>query len=130
MRWFEDVESGATTRREGLDALQKAIFAGEVKTVVFWKLDRLARSLRDGIEILSGWYDAGVRVVSVTQQLDLSGSVGRLVTGVLFGIAEIEREHIRERQAVGIALANRTQAPVIRSADMRLEVEAGGRHLD
>jgi len=57
VRWFEDVESGATTRREGLDALQKAIFAGEVKTVVVWKLDRLAQSLRDGIDILSGWYD-------------------------------------------------------------------------
>jgi len=61
--------------------------------------------LRDGIEILSGWCDAGVHVVFVTQQLDLSGPVGRPVSGVLFEIAE--REHSRERQAAGITVAKR-----------------------
>jgi DNA invertase Pin-like site-specific DNA recombinase len=85
--------------------MNKAIFAGTVKTVVVWKLDRVARSMREGINILSRWCESGVRVVSVTQQIDLSGTVGHLVTGVLFGIAEIEREHIRERQAAGIAAA-------------------------
>ena len=53
----------------------------------------------------SGGKIPAARVVSVTQQLDLSGPVGRLVAGVLFGIAEIEREHIRERQTAGIAAA-------------------------
>ncbi len=43
--------------------------------------------------------------VSVTQQIDLRGSAGRLIASVMFGIAEIEREHIRERQAAGIAVA-------------------------
>jgi DNA invertase Pin-like site-specific DNA recombinase len=46
-----------------------------------------------------------VRVVVVTQQIDLSGAVGRLVAGVLFGLAEIEQEYRRERQAAGIAVA-------------------------
>jgi DNA invertase Pin-like site-specific DNA recombinase len=107
VRWFEDKETGATMQRPGLIALKEAIFAGTVKTVVVWKLDRLARSMREGINILTAWCESGVRVVSVTQQIDLSGTVGHLVAGVLFAIAEIELQHTRERQAAGIAAAKR-----------------------
>jgi DNA invertase Pin-like site-specific DNA recombinase len=105
VQWFEDTETGATLTRSGLIRLQEAIFAGTVKMVVVWKLDRIARSMREGINTLSRWCDLGVRVVSITQQIDLSGTVGHLVAGVLFAIAEIELQHVKERQAVGIALA-------------------------
>lgn len=105
--WFEDKESGSTLKRHALDKLQAAIFSGQVKTVVIWKLDRLARSQQEGINTLCDWCDRGVRVVSVTQQIDLSGTVGRVVAGVLFGIAEIEKQHIRERQAAGISQAKK-----------------------
>ena len=105
VQWFEDTETGATLQRSGLIRLQEAIFAGTVKTVVVWKLDRLARSMREGINILSQWCESGVRVVSITQQLDLSGTVGHLVAGVLFAIAEMELQHVKDRQAIGIALA-------------------------
>jgi DNA invertase Pin-like site-specific DNA recombinase len=105
VQWFEDRETGATLQRSGFIALQEAIFAGTVKTVVVWKLDRLARSMREGINTISAWCESGVRVVSVTQQIDLSGTVGHLVAGVLFAIAEIELQNTRERQAAGIATA-------------------------
>lgn len=105
VQWFEDTETGATLVRGGLMRLQEAIFAGTVKTVVVWKFDRIARSMREGINTLSGWCECGVRVVSITQQIDLSGTVGHLVAGVLFTIAEIELQHVKERQAVGIASA-------------------------
>ncbi len=105
VQWFEDTDTGATLTRSGLIHLQEAIFAGTVKMVVVWKLDRIARSMREGINTLSRWCELGVRVVSVTQQIDLSGTVGHLVAGVLFAIAEIELQHVKERQAVGIALA-------------------------
>jgi DNA invertase Pin-like site-specific DNA recombinase len=105
VQWFEDTETGATLTRTGLNALQEAIFAGTVKTVIVWKLDRIARSMREGINTLSKWCECGVRVVSVTQQIDLSGTVGHLVAGVLFAIAEIELQHVRERQRAGISLA-------------------------
>jgi DNA invertase Pin-like site-specific DNA recombinase len=110
VQWFEDTETGATLTRSGLIRLQEAIFAGTVKTVVVWKLDRIARSMREGINTLSRWCDLGVRVVSITQQIDLSGTVGHLVAGVLFAIAEIELQHVKERQAVGIALAKQRGA--------------------
>jgi DNA invertase Pin-like site-specific DNA recombinase len=89
VQWFEDTETGATLTRSGLIRLQEAVFAGTVKMVVVWKLDRIARSMREGINTLSRWCELGVRVVSVTQQIDLSGTVGHLVAGVLFAIAEI-----------------------------------------
>lgn len=94
-------------KRAALNDLQAAIFSSDIKTVVVWKLDRLARSQQEGINILCDWCDKGVRVVSATQQIDLSGTVGRVVAGVLFGIAEIEKQHISERQAAGIAVAKK-----------------------
>jgi len=75
--------------------------------VVVWKLDRISRRQREGINLLAEWCERGVRVVVITQQLDLSGAVGRLVAGVLFGLAEIEQEYRQERQAAGIAVAKR-----------------------
>src|SRR5262249_62214361 len=102
---FEAEETGGTLRRPAFDGLEKAIFAGTVKTVVVWKLDRLSRRQRDGVDLLADWCERGVRVVAVTQQIDLSGAVGRMVASVLFGLAEIESEYRRERQAAGIAVA-------------------------
>lgn len=105
VRWYADTETGRTLQREGFQALQSAIFRGEVKTVVVWKLDRLARSLREGVNVLAEWCQRDVRVVSITQQIDLSGAVGHLIASLLFGMAEIEHLHIKERQAAGIAVA-------------------------
>lgn len=59
------------------------------------------------MNLLAEWCERGVRVVVVTQQIDLNGTVGRLVASVLFGLAEIEQEYRRERQAAGIAVAKR-----------------------
>jgi DNA invertase Pin-like site-specific DNA recombinase len=103
--WFEDKETGQHLDRSGLQALNAAIFNGEVDTVIIWKLDRLARSLRDGINTLCDWVDGGLRVVSVTQQMDLSGTTGKIVASVLLGLSEIELSNIRERQRAGIDAA-------------------------
>ena len=77
-----------------------------------YKLDRMSRSLRDGINVLSDWCDKGLRVVSVTQQIDFNGTVGKLMAAVLMaavllGIAEMEQETRRERQAAGISAAKK-----------------------
>ena len=103
--WFEDKETGKTVRCDAFDQMEKAIFDGTIKTVVVWKLDRISRRLKDGINLLADWCERGVRVVSITQQIDLSGPVGRMVASVMFGLAEIELEYRRERQQAGIAVA-------------------------
>lgn len=105
VRWYEDTESGDAAARPGLEAMKKAIFGGEMNTIVFWKLDRISRDMREGINLLADWCERGLRMVSVTEQLDLNGTVGRIVAGVLFGVAEIQLSQIWQRQAAGIALA-------------------------
>jgi DNA invertase Pin-like site-specific DNA recombinase len=107
VQWFEDKESGTTLQRDAFQKLQAAIFAGTITTVAVWKLDRLARSLKEGVNVLADWCQRGVRVVAVTQQIDLSGPVGHLIASLLFGIAEIELQHAKERQAIGITLARK-----------------------
>ena len=103
--WFCDTETGDHLNRPSFERLQKKVFAGQIKTIVCYKLDRLSRSLKDGINILCDWCERGVRVVSVSQQIDFSGTVGKLIASVLFAVAELEQETRRERQAVGIAAA-------------------------
>jgi len=107
VEWFEDHETGKHLARPAFQKMQAAVFAGHIDTVVVWKLDRLARNLKEGVNVLADFCNRGVRVIATTQQLDLSGPVGRLIASLLFGIAEIELEHIRERQAIGIALAKK-----------------------
>jgi DNA invertase Pin-like site-specific DNA recombinase len=105
VRWFVDKKSGDNLARPSFAALERAIFMGEVDTVVCWKLDRLSRSIQDGINVLCDWCKRGLRVVSVTQQIDFNGTIGTMIASVLFGVAEMEQQNRRERQAAGIAVA-------------------------
>ena len=103
--WYVDKATGDTLARPEFERLQADIFAGEVATVVVWKLDRLSRKLRDGINVLCDWCERGLRVVAVTQQIDFNGTMGKMLAAVLLGIAEMEQETRRERQRAGIAAA-------------------------
>lgn len=96
--WYRDVETGKTLDRPAFNRLQQDIFTGMVKTVVVWKLDRLSRRLRDGVNLLADWCERGLKIVIVTQQIELNGPVGRMIAAVLLGLAEIELEFRRERR--------------------------------
>ena len=105
VEWYVDKATGNNLDRPELERLQRDIFSGEIETVVVWKLDRLSRNLRDGINTLADWCDRGLRVVSITQQIDFNGALGKMLAAVLLGVAEMEQETRRERQAAGIAAA-------------------------
>ena len=108
VRWFVDKgKSGDNLKRPALEHLQAAAFAGEVGTIVTYKLDRLSRSLLDGLNTLAGWCEKGIRVVATSQGLDFNGTLGKMLAAILFGIAEMEQETRRERQAAGIAVAKK-----------------------
>lgn len=108
IKWYVDKgKSGDNLSRPAFDRLQSDVFAGDIGTIVTYKLDRLSRSLRDGINVLCEWCDKGLRVVSVTQQIDFNGTVGKMLAAVLLGIGEMEQETRRERQAAGIAVAKK-----------------------
>ena len=105
VEWYIDVFTGTRMDRPEFERLQRDVFNGEVKTIVVYKLDRVSRALRDGINVLCDWLNQNVRVVSVTQQLDFAGPTGKLIAATLFAVAELERETLRERQRAGIEAA-------------------------
>lgn len=105
IRRYLDKESGDNLDRPDFERLQRDIFSGDVGTVVVFKLDRLSRTIHDGLAVLCGWCDQEVRVVSVTQAIDFNGTIGKMIAAVLFGVAEMEQQTRRERQAAGIAAA-------------------------
>lgn len=103
--WFIDRESGATFDRTAYKRMREAIFNGEFDTVVVWRLDRLGRSIREGINAVGDLCDKGVRLVSVRETLDLSGTIGQIIAAVLFGVAQSELEANKQRRDAGIAAA-------------------------
>ncbi len=105
--WGVDKKSGDNLKRPEFKKLQKAVFNGEIETIVCYKLDRLSRKLCEGLNTLADWCDRGIRVVATSQQIDFNGTVGKMLAAVLLGIAEMEQENRRERQAIGIAEAKR-----------------------
>lgn len=84
--------------------------------LICWKLDRLSRRQVDGISVLADWCDRGVRVVSVTQLIDLRGAVGRMVAAVLFGLAE---RSSNDASARPLAFALRRRTACTRGGDSR-----------
>jgi len=105
IKWYRDRLSGASLERPAFERLQKDVFNGKVGAVVCWKLDRLSRSLQDGINVLCDWCRRGIRIVAVSQQLDFNGTVGQLIASVLFAVAQMERQNISENTKRGIAAA-------------------------
>ncbi len=89
--------SGGDTRRPAFQRLLRDVEAGEVDRIVVHRIDRLSRSLADFVRIMETLDRHGVGLVSVTQQLDTTSSMGKLTLNLLFSFAEFEREMIRER---------------------------------
>jgi site-specific DNA recombinase len=89
--------SGGTMERPALKQLLNDVLAGDVDTVVVYKVDRLTRSLTDFAKIIEVFDSHGVSFVSVTQQFNTTSSMGRLTLNVLLSFAQFEREITGER---------------------------------
>lgn len=101
-RIFAEQASSVGARPELADALS-FIRAGD--TLVVTKLDRLARSVLDLMEILQTIQKRGAELRILSMGLDTSSPTGRLMLGVLGSVAQFEREIMLERQREGIAKA-------------------------
>jgi DNA invertase Pin-like site-specific DNA recombinase len=92
---FIEQMSGAVTDRPALhDALE---FARSGDTLIVWKLDRLARSMKQLIETVETLRVRGIGFRSLTEALDTTTAQGRLVFHMFGALAEFERSLIRER---------------------------------
>lgn len=98
-----DTASGVAKNRPGLAAAMLDITEGD--TFVVWKLDRLGRSMIDLLHQMQEFENRGVKFRSLTEGVDTSTGMGRLLLHVLSALAEFERGLIKERTLAGIATA-------------------------
>ena len=106
-RYDDGGYSGGNMERPALKRLLADIDAGKVDSVVVYKVDRLSRSLLDFAKMVETFDRHHVSFVSVTQLINTSTSMGRLMLNVLLSFAQFEREIISERTRDKIAAARR-----------------------
>jgi DNA invertase Pin-like site-specific DNA recombinase len=101
----EDVASGKSMRRSGLEAALTAVEGGAADGIVAAKLDRLSRSVLDFSGLVCRAQDRGWNLVVLDLGLDLSTPQGRFTAHVLCAMSELERELIVQRTRDGLAIA-------------------------
>lgn len=96
-RYDDGGHSGGGLDRPALADLMHDIEAGEIDTVVVYKIDRLTRSLFDFVRLIDILDRRVVGLVSVSQAFDTTDSMGRMILNVLLTFSQFERELIAER---------------------------------
>jgi DNA invertase Pin-like site-specific DNA recombinase len=121
--WREKI-SGARSDRPELAKLMRALGNGDV--LVITKIDRLARSTRELLNLIAAIDEAGAALKSLGDPLfNTSNAQGRLLVAVLGAVAEFERELIRERtgegrkraKAAGVRFGRPTKLSVFQAAE-------------
>lgn len=93
--------SAVAKRRPHLDLAIKELQPGD--TLVVWKIDRLARNVRQLYEILDRIHAAGAQFKSLQEDFDFTTLTGKFILGILGLVAELERGMIAERTKAGMA---------------------------
>src|SRR5215471_6037098 len=100
---FTDRRIGATTARASLTRCLKSLKDGDTLTV--WKLDRLARSLRDLIAMIEDFDKRGNHFRSLTEEINTATPDGKLIFHIFGALAKFERGLIIERTREGMRAA-------------------------
>jgi len=102
---FLEKRTGKNRQRPELGKLLDQLRPSDVVAVT--KYDRLARSLKDLMEIVEQIKERGAGFRSLGEDIDTTTSAGRLIFHVFGSIAEFERERIVERTREGLAAARK-----------------------
>jgi DNA invertase Pin-like site-specific DNA recombinase len=100
---FEDTISGTRADRPGLGKALDMLREGD--TLVVWKLDRLGRSVKQLVELVSALHKQNVQFKSLTDSIDTCTPSGRFFFHVMASLAEMERDLIVERTRAGLDVA-------------------------
>lgn len=100
---FSGKSSGAQRDRPELKAALSYMRKGD--TLVVWKLDRLARSMKQLIETIESFQDQGIGLKSLQDPIDTGSASGKLIFHIFAALAEFERGVIRERTNAGLRAA-------------------------
>lgn len=104
---FLESFTGTKKRRPKLDELLSQIQNGD--TLIVTKLDRIARSTRDGLEIIDTLLNRGVNIEILNMGKFDNSPVGKLMRTVFFAFAEFERDMIVERTSEGKTIAKQRE---------------------
>lgn len=102
---YSDAFTGTKAHRPELDKLLAVLQAGD--KLVVTKLDRIARSASQGIELVQTLLDKGVTVHVLNMGLLDNTPTGKLIRNIMLAFAEFERDMIIERTQEGKAIAKR-----------------------
>lgn len=102
-RIYQEKVTGKSRERVELNSCLSALRTGDV--FVVWKLDRLARSLKDLVEIVHSLEKQGVGFKSITESIDTTSPSGRLIFHIFGALAEFEHSIIKERTIAGLNAA-------------------------
>ena len=100
---FVDTYTGTTTDRPELEKLMSEISSGD--TLVVTKLDRIARSVVQGAELIDKLGNVGVSVHILNMGVIDSSPTGKLMRNVMLSFAEFERDMIIQRTQEGKSVA-------------------------
>lgn len=102
-KFFDDKITGSKIDRPGLVAAIEFARHGDI--IVVWRLDRLSRSLKDLIQVVSDLESHGIGLKSIHESIDTTSSSGKLIFHIFGALAEFERNLIRERTHAGLQAA-------------------------
>lgn len=94
--------SGAKEKRPRLDQLMADAHRRRFDVVAVWKFDRFARSVSHLLRALETFRALGIEFVSLSEQIDTSTPMGKMVFTILGSVAELERSMIVERVKAGL----------------------------
>jgi DNA invertase Pin-like site-specific DNA recombinase len=97
---FKEKISGKSKERPELLHLFEKLRKGD--TVVVWKLDRLGRSLKDLIDLVTKMQQMEVSFLSIQDGINTNTATGRFTFNIFASLAEFEREIISERTKAGL----------------------------
>ncbi len=98
---FTDTHTGSDINRDGLMKMMEGVRKDQYDVVLVLKIDRLSRSLKHLLMIFEELEKHEVSLISMQENLDFRGPMGRLVLQIFGSLAQFERELIKGRTMMG-----------------------------
>lgn len=105
---YKDKASGKSLNRDGLNDLMSQLTEGD--TLIVTKMDRIARNVREGIDLISQLNEKGIKLHVLNMGVFDGSPTSKLITNILLSVADWEREMLLERQRAGIEEAKKRGA--------------------
>jgi DNA invertase Pin-like site-specific DNA recombinase len=122
--WYIDKgESGSKTSRPQFDQMMKDIRTGHYSALITWKFDRIGRSTVHLITVLEELKTLEIDFISITESVDTSSPMGKMIFGIFAVLAQFEREQLIMRTKAGMNAAKERGAKIGRTKKLDMDQE-------